>query len=121
MSIRKGSHYERELLHFLDSRGFAVIRVAGSGGDKTPVDIVAIKRGLVIGIECKAWAQKPKLNKERTERFKDWCERAGAIGFLAWRTTGKWLFLQMKHVTNRNYEDENWIEMESLLAAFGIL
>ena len=113
----KGARAERELLHFLDSKGFAVMRAPSSGGELSPVDIIAIKRGLVIAIESKAWEIKPKLPKDRIERLKEWSDKAGAITFLGWRTTGKWLFLQLKDVIENKYQDENWIHMENFLTA----
>src|SRR3989338_4237911 len=113
----KGARAESELLNFLNSKGFAVIRAPSSGGELSPVDVVAIKRSLIIAFECKNHAKKPKLPKDRVDRLKEWCDKAGAIGFLGWRTTGKWLFLQLKNVLENKYEDENWIEMSSLLQA----
>jgi len=113
----KGARAERELLHFLNSRNFAVIRAPASGGDLSPVDIVAIKRGLIIAIESKAWENKPKLPKERVDRLKEWSDKAGAITFLGWRTKNKWLFLQLKDVIENKYEDANWFPMENFLDA----
>ncbi len=113
----KGAFYERELLHFLNSKGFAVIRAPSSGGNLSPVDIVAIKKGLVIAIESKAWENKPKLPHDRIQRLKEWSDKAGAITFLGWRTKNKWLFLQLKDVLENRYEDEYWIGMENFLTA----
>lgn len=111
----KGVRAERELLHFLNYKGFACVRQASSGGFLTPVDIVAIKGGLIIGIECKSHKTKPKLEKKQLKRFKEWCDRAGALGFLAWRREGKWLFLRIQDAEQNLYDDENWFEMDSLL------
>ena len=113
----KGARAESELLHFLNSKNFAVIRAPSSGGDLSPVDVVAIKRGLIIAIECKNHAKKPKLPKDRAARLKEWSDKAGAITFLGWRTKNKWLFLQLKDVLENRYEDENWFEMENFLTA----
>lgn len=113
----KGARAELELLHFLNSKGFAVIRAPSSGGYLSPVDVVAIKKGLILAIESKNHAKKPKLPHDRTERLKEWSDKAGAITFLGWRTKNKWLFLQLKHVLENKYEDENWIEMENFLTA----
>lgn len=113
----KGARFERDVLHFLNSRGFACMRQASSGGFLTPVDIIAMKRGLVLAIECKNHAKKPKLEKNKVQSFKEWCEKAGAIGLLAWKNKTKWLFLTMKNIEENRYEDENWIEMHHLLEA----
>ncbi|MFH1294535.1 MAG: hypothetical protein ABIH90_01165 [Candidatus Aenigmatarchaeota archaeon] len=107
----KGSRGEREILHILHSKGFSCVRAASSGGFFSPMDIVAIKKGVVIGLECKAWAKKPHLEKPKARAFIEWCERAGAMGFLAWRTTGKWLFLDLKNINAGNYSEENWLEL----------
>ena len=111
----KGASFERDLLHYLNSRGFSVIRAASSGGYLTPVDVVAIKNSMILGIECKNHATKPKLEKEKALAFKEWCEKAGAFGFLAWKNKTKWLFLTLKNVEENKYEDENWIELHRLL------
>lgn len=116
----KGVRGERELLHFLNSKGFAVSRVPSSGGYLSPIDIIAIKKGLIIAIESKAHTKKPRLERKKLKRFKEWCERAGAIGFLAWRNSGKWLFLRLSDAESGNYGDGRWIEMGNLLSAFGI-
>ena len=120
MSYRNGVLYEREMLHFLNSKGFAVSRVPSSGGYLSPIDIIAIKRGLILSFECKNYSKKPRLEKNQLRRFKDWCDRAGAIGFLAWRNSGQWLFLKISDAEAGNYEDGKWIEMKNLLSAFGI-
>lgn len=116
----KGLRAEHELLHFLNYKGFSCLRQASSGGYITPVDIIAMKRGLIIAIESKAHIKKPHLEKKKLKRFKDWCERASAIGFLAWRNSGQWLFLKISDAESGNYEDGKWIRMENLLSAFGI-
>jgi len=113
----KGARAELELIHYLDSKNFSCIRSASSGGDLYPVDILAIKKGLIIAVECKNHAKKPKLPQDRVLRLKEWSDKAGAITFLGWRTKNKWLFLQLKDVLENKYEDENWIEMENFLTA----
>jgi Holliday junction resolvase len=114
----KGSRNERELLYILHSRGFSCMRAASSGGFFSPVDVVAIKKGLVLGLECKAWSRMPRLEKRKARAFIDWCERAGALGFLAWRTTGRWLFLDAKNLGSGDYSEGNWLGMEDF---FGIV
>lgn len=115
MSYSKGVFYERDLLHFFKSRGFSTLRTAGSG-HSTPADILAIKKGCIIAIECKAHKKKPKLKKEKVAELKEWCEQAGALGFLAWRAPlQEWWFLPMEHLENEKYHDEHWIETNPLL------
>jgi len=117
MSYSKGVHYERSLLNFLKSKGFSTMRVAGSG-HCSPADIVAIKKNNILAIECKAHKTKPRIKKEKVHEMKQWCENAGALGFLAWRAPNQdWLFLPMKNLEESRYEDEHWISMESFLQA----
>jgi len=117
----KGARGERELLHFLNHKGFAVSRAPSSGGFLTAIDIVAIKKGLILGIECKAHQKKPRINKLQLQRFREWINKAGAIGLIAWRTPEpRWKFLRLEDAENNRYEDENWIERDVLLNALGI-
>lgn len=119
-TYQKGASFERDVMHFLNAKGFSVCRSGGSGGYLTPVDIVAIKKGLVLGLELKNHSKKPKLEKKKIQSFKEWCEKAGAFGFLAWKNKTKWLFLQLKHAEQNRYEDENWIEMHRMLEIFDL-
>lgn len=117
----KGARFELELLHFLNGKGFSCIRAPSSGGYISPVDVVALKKGLTLGIECKSWSKKPKINKKQLTRLRSWCDNAGAIGFIAWRESGnRWLFLCLEDAEANKYEDENWIGMERFLGALMI-
>ncbi|MEM5812098.1 MAG: hypothetical protein QXN71_00495 [Candidatus Aenigmatarchaeota archaeon] len=114
----KGSRFERELIHFLNYKGFAVARVPSSGGFLSPLDIIAIKKGLVIAIECKAWDKLPKPSKKQLAHFREWVDKAQAIGFIAWKKPGgKWLFLRLEDAEKNHYEEENWLPMENVLNA----
>ena len=117
----KGVRFERELLHYLNGLGYAVIRGPSSGGELTPVDVVALKAGLIIAVECKNWAEKPRLAKTKIASMKAWCERAGAIGFLSWRKGGDWLFLPLTDAEAGQYADEYWLPMKNVLAALEII
>jgi Holliday junction resolvase len=112
----KGARSERELLHFFHSKNFSVIRTASSGGTITPVDVVTLKNGKIFAFEIKAWATKPTLERRKLEHFKEWCNRAGAIGFLAWYNKNQWKFLPLKDAAAGRYEDENWLTHEHLLS-----
>ncbi len=116
----KGVAAERELLHFLNYKGFSTLRAPASGGHISPVDVVALKKGRVLCFEIKSWAKKPKLDKKKLQRFKEWCERADGFGFLAWYNKKQWRFLSLQDAENNNYDDENWFDMESLLKALNI-
>jgi len=115
---RKGSQFERDLIHFLNYKGFAVARVPSSGGFLSPMDVIAIKKNLVLAIECKAWDRRPKLQKDQLTHFRDWVNKAGAIGFVAWKKPRNiWLFLRLEDAESNHYEEENWLPMENVLNA----
>lgn len=117
---RKGARAERELLHFLDSRGCSCVRAASSGGSITPADIIAMKSGNIFCFEIKSWAKKPRLDSDKIQRFKSWCDQASGMGFLAWYNQNKWLFLRLQDAEANNYGDENWIEMNDFFRIFGL-
>ncbi len=114
----KGSASERELMHILNSRGFSVMRAPSSGGAIYPLDIVAIRKGFVLAFEIKTWGRKPYLEAAQLDGFKEWCGRAGAMGFLGWRSRGKWLFLRLEDALDSNYKDDKWITMDDFLKVF---
>jgi Holliday junction resolvase len=117
----KGARHERDLMYILNHRGFACVRSASSGGWFTPADIIAIKKGIVLAIESKAWSKMPKLASDKVDKFRDWCDRASAIGFLAWRPPNeKWKFLRISDAAEGNYLDEHWMDMEDALGVFDI-
>ncbi len=111
MGYRKGVVYERELLHLLSGRGFAVIRAPASGSWLTPPDIVALKNGLILAIECKAWRTKPKLNADSQTRLIEWATKAGAIALIAWRTKTGWQFTKAQ-------KPDIWLTLDQLLSVF---
>jgi len=112
----KGAQAERDLCKKLKLLGYAVIRAAGSGGSISTPDLVAIKKGRILAFECKAWKTTPKLKKEEYQNFKEWCEMADAMGFLAWKQTGKdgWKFLGVKDIPKTNI-NKNGINFKDLM------
>ncbi|MBI4021254.1 MAG: hypothetical protein HY369_03355 [Candidatus Aenigmarchaeota archaeon] len=117
MTYSKGVFWERELIAYLTGQGFSTARVAGSGHN-TPADILAVRRGLVLAIECKAHANRPRLPADRVAELRAWCEQAGAHGFLAWRAPRQdWLFLPMHALAESDYATEKWIRKDAWLAA----
>ena len=114
----KGCRAERELLRILSSHGYSCIRAASSGGFLTPVDVLAIKSGKTLCFEIKSWAKKPKLKKEQLSKFSDWCSNTQGYGFLAWYNQNQWRFLPIKDAQTNQYEDENWIDLNSFLRVF---
>jgi len=127
----KGSRAERELAHFLNDKQFAVLRVPSSGGFLSPLDIVAIRRGVVLAFEIKSHRVRPRLRKEQITAFMEWCRKAGALGFVAWRrgdaegeerlsASMRWMFLRAEDADAGRYDSENWIERDRLLMALGV-
>lgn len=54
MSKRRGSNAERELANELYSKGFAVLRVAGSGAAQYPTpDLLVLNDCRTVALECK--------------------------------------------------------------------
>lgn len=104
----KGANAERELIKVLDSKGFAVLRVAGSGVNPIPCpDVVALLKGKIIAFECKArkgnYLAIPHTNMDEETQ---WAFKAGAAFFVAWKVPHKgWLFIEFKHFhkTGKNY------------------
>ncbi|MBU0530648.1 MAG: hypothetical protein ABIH52_00015 [Candidatus Aenigmatarchaeota archaeon] len=119
-TYHKGARAERELIHFLNARGFSCVRSASSGGYMYPVDVVAMKKDVILTFEIKSWAKKPKLDKSKMARFKEWSANAGAFPFLAWYNENRWRFLTLKQAEENQYEDENWMSLDNLISVFGV-
>lgn len=49
-TYRRGANFERRVKKYFEDLGYYVIRSAGSHG---VFDLIAIKRGIVLGIQCK--------------------------------------------------------------------
>lgn len=92
----KGANAERELLHLLHEKGFAVVRVAGSGASKMPApDGLAFKKGIKFAFECKV-RKGNYLNIPKTQMIElvEWSKKAGIKACIAWKVPRKgWLFL----------------------------
>ncbi len=114
----KGARAERELARILKKRFFAVVRSAGSGSSLSTPDLIAIKRGRILAFECKAWKRVPKLKPKEYSDLVEWCERAGAVGFLAWKNT-KWLFLNIKNLKEGNIKKDG-ITVDELFRVFDV-
>ncbi|MFH1256046.1 MAG: Holliday junction resolvase Hjc [Candidatus Diapherotrites archaeon] len=104
----KGANAERELIHLFFDRGFAVVRIAGSGKTALPApDLLALSKTKKMAFECKAWNSKhlaiPLL---QMEELIGWCEKADIDAFVAWKVPRKgWLFLKPEFFkkTAKNY------------------
>ncbi len=95
MRYRKGANAERELLHKLFERGYAVFRIAGSGSTTIPAaDLIAIKGKKGFLIECKAWnSSRLSIKREQIKELEVLKERTGYKVLIAWKVNHKgWFF-----------------------------
>ncbi len=93
----KGANAERELIKIFDSKGFAVLRVAGSGVNPLPCpDVVALLNGKIMAFECKAKkGDYLAIKIEQMDEETSWAKKAGAMFFIAWKVPHKgWLFIK---------------------------
>ncbi len=104
----KGANAERELIKILDTKGFAVLRVAGSGVNPIPSpDVVALKCGKIFAIECKAWkGDYLAIPLKNMLDEINWAQVAGAEFFVGWKVPHRgWFFLKPEQfrITEKNY------------------
>ncbi len=103
----KGARAERELLNFLASIGYSVIRSAGSGVNSISPDIVAVKKGRGIAIESKAWdSTSISIEPEKYDSLKSWQDNSMMDTYMAWRMNGQgWYFIKLDEMTRteKNY------------------
>ncbi|RLI96025.1 MAG: hypothetical protein DRO92_00420 [Candidatus Altiarchaeales archaeon] len=79
----KGANFEREIVRGLWKRGWAAMRATGSGSVSFPVpDVIAIKDGNVLLIECKT-TKKERINlKKAVESLKSFSDISGGSGYI---------------------------------------
>lgn len=104
----KGARAERELLNYLASIGYSVIRAAGSGVNSlSPPDLIAIKKGKGMAFECKAWdSTSLSIDHEKFSSLKAWKDNTGMDTYMAWRMNGEgWYFIELEEMskTEKNY------------------
>lgn len=75
----RGAEFERRVGTVFGEAGYAVVRSAGS---HSPTDLVCMKGGETVCVQCKTGGRFPRGERER---FAEWCETAGAVGVLASR------------------------------------
>ncbi|ASJ03164.1 Holliday junction resolvase [Thermococcus profundus] len=92
MKYRRGASAERELIHRLEERGFAVIRSAGS----KKVDIVAGNGKLYLCIEVKSThSDRLYLSEEDIEKLSAFSKKFGGRAFLAVKFVNReWRFFE---------------------------
>lgn len=81
----RGISAERDLVHLLQERGFAAIRVAGSGSTQTPsTDILAGNGRRLFSIECKTTRDTERyITKEAIADFLTFSRQFGAEPWIA--------------------------------------
>lgn len=97
LSYRKGSRAERELIDHFSTKGFCVIRAAGSGVNSLSPDILVFKRGMQFGIEAKAHEKKNlNIDREQFDNLKRWEDISGINCYVGWRRNREpWYFLPL--------------------------
>lgn len=124
---RKGANAERELMRILFEKGFSILRAAGSGVNPLDCpDVIAIKKGLILAFECKAWdSTSLSISKEQFEGDVNWCEKAGARFIVGWKIPreGWWClkpsdfrFLGKNYVTTKTEAQKQGLLLEDFLA-----
>ena len=80
----KGANFERKLVSDFWAHGWAAMRAAGSGTTVFPVpDVIAVKDGRVIIVECKA-TKKDRLSlKEAMTELKKFADLSGADAYIS--------------------------------------
>ena len=83
---KKGSDFERFIVNAFWGRGWVALRAAGSGKTDKPLpDVVAVRKGRIILIECKTTTKDRLSLKEAVENLLDFSMVAGGEAYLAIR------------------------------------
>jgi len=102
----KGASAERELIKMFWEKGFAAVRVAGSGKNALPMpDLVVLGKGMKIIIESKAWRAKYlSIETSKVHELLNWGRRGDADVYVAWKYPNKgWIFIKPKHFNKSKY------------------
>ena len=107
MRYVKGARGERELLNHLYSKGFSVIRSAGSGVNSISPDIIAVKDGRGLAFECKAWDRgSVAIEKEKYDSLVEWQRNSKMETYIAWRMSNMgWYFIRLEEMHSN---DKSW-------------
>ncbi len=104
-NYNKGAKYERELFELLRKKGYAVVRVAGSGRARhEQPDLLASNGSSYYGIECKFSSTGYKtIEKKEVNDLILFCKEFGCIPVLAFRfTNSKWKFIVLSSYVDSN-------------------
>jgi len=83
---KRGTDFERDLVTDFWNHGWAAVRAAGSGTRVQPVpDVVIVKEGNVVVVECKT-TKKDRLSlKPAIKQLAEFTKTSGGQGYLAIR------------------------------------
>ena len=99
MNIKaKGTNAERELIHLFWGKGWAALRVAGSGSSSYPSpDILASNAARTLAIECKSSGELSRhLQKAQVEDLLKFAKMFGAEPWIGARFNDmKWAFFSI--------------------------
>jgi len=104
MSYRKGYRFEREIFNLFQSAGYFTVRSAGSHGI---FDIIAIKNGVIFGIQCK---YNNHISKREELAMRMAYKQFGIIPLYAYRFKGQPLIIK-DLINNRIINIENLDEL----------
>lgn len=124
---RKGYVAELSMVHTLAKLGYMVIRAPRSGRiSLASPDIVALKNGTVVVLECKAREEAFKIEAEQLQELKQW-QDAGAKAYVAWKVSRKgWVFLRLQDVIwnsghiGKAFAGEKGIKLEELDSSLAV-
>ncbi len=96
-TYQKGSRAEHELIDYFYSKGYCVIRAAGSGVNSLSPDILVFRRGFQYGIEAKAHETECLgIQREQFENLKKWEDISGITCIIGWRRSREpWYFIPL--------------------------
>ncbi|HSB46386.1 MAG TPA: Holliday junction resolvase Hjc [Candidatus Bilamarchaeum sp.] len=117
LSYRKGSRAERELIDYFSTRGFCVIRAAGSGVNSLSPDILVFKRGMQFGIEAKAHEKENlSIDREQFMNLRKWEDVSGINCYIGWRRNREpWYFVPLSiFKENEKTFGLNWTNAQAL-------
>ncbi len=91
-----------------------MVRSAGSGKSVSP-DLLAIRRGMAVGFECKAVDKEVLyLRQEQVEKLEEWKERAGVPVLIAWKRKGLWRFIPLAQKVSWSEAERSGMTQEDL-------
>ncbi|NPA86370.1 MAG: hypothetical protein GXO42_03180 [bacterium] len=82
MQYRKGYYLEHRLVQLLRRYGFWCTRLPKSGSAQVPLDVLALRPGIVLGFECKRRKAVLYSKELQPEKLLSWQEATGGKAFL---------------------------------------